>query len=272
MEEHSSELKGFLALAKSARGVAMTSLVTQVLDHPAVNVFGELLDMPNVKELASAPATAPSLELLKVFAYGTWKDYRARQSELPPLSDKQTVKLKKLTVVSLATQSKMLSYEVLMRELELPSVRELEDLLIECTYQGLVTGRFDPQAGHLDVFSCAGRDVHPDELPALTSTLLEWHANATGVMAQVSAQLGAFKQQVDESRTAQAALDQKVEAVKAQLRASAEAGDGSAGGFGGGGGLGDYGGDFDEGEKMRKGGGRLKARHGAPGGKQAARM
>ena len=47
-------------------------------------------------------------------------------------------------------------------------VREIEDLLIECIYNGLLQGRLDQQERHLEVFSCAGRDVrarHPAPFP-----------------------------------------------------------------------------------------------------------
>ena len=205
----SSDLKPFLLLAKTAKGAACAALIKQVLEHPGVNVFGELLDMPSVVELGNT-SHAPSLELLKTFAYGTWRDYKAHEAELPALSDAQVIKLKKLSAVTFAAQSKILAYDVLMRELEISSVRELEDLLIECIYAGLISGRLDQQAACLEVFSAAGRDVHPKEIAAMSATLVEWHRNATGLMANVSSQLTRFKAQADEARKAQADLDEKV--------------------------------------------------------------
>ncbi|EAW88749.1 COP9 constitutive photomorphogenic homolog subunit 7A (Arabidopsis), isoform CRA_c [Homo sapiens] len=43
----------FLLLAKSAKGAALATLIHQVLEAPGVYVFGELLDMPNVREQVS---------------------------------------------------------------------------------------------------------------------------------------------------------------------------------------------------------------------------
>ncbi|KAH0628554.1 hypothetical protein JD844_009889 [Phrynosoma platyrhinos] len=77
----------FLLLAKSARGAALASLIHQVLEAPGIYVFGELLDMPNVREVS--PNTrentvllqladsefSPVFRLLTVFAYGTYSDY-----------------------------------------------------------------------------------------------------------------------------------------------------------------------------------------------------
>lgn len=41
----------FLLLAKAARGAALASLIHQVLEAPGIYVFGELLDMPAVREV-----------------------------------------------------------------------------------------------------------------------------------------------------------------------------------------------------------------------------
>lgn len=267
MDADNTDLKTFVLLAKTAKGAAAAALIQQVLDHPSVNVFGELLDMPNMQELAGGPS-AGSLELLRVFAFGTWSDYKARASALPPLNEVQATKLKKLTVVHLAAQGKLLAYDALIRELELRGVRELEDLLINCIYQGLIQGRLDQQARHLEVFSCAGRDVHPDELPKMAATLTDWGRNANTLLSEVANQLGRFKQQQEEARAAQKELDEKVEVVKASLRETQGTGDN----FGGGAMLdGDARMDFDD-DKMRKSG-RTKGRHvGAGVGKHAARL
>ena len=108
-------------------------------------VFGELLDVENVKALAGTAQSA-SLELLKCFAYGTWKDYRAAAGALPALSAGQAAKLKKLSVVTLASRAKTIAYAALMRELEMSNVREVEDLIIECFNGELLQGKIDQRA------------------------------------------------------------------------------------------------------------------------------
>lgn len=49
----------FLLLAKAARGAALASLIHQVLEAPGIYVFGELLDMPAVREVRPAPGPGP---------------------------------------------------------------------------------------------------------------------------------------------------------------------------------------------------------------------
>lgn len=50
-------LEQFVLLSKTAKGAAAVELIKQALEAPGVYVFGELLDMPNIKEvgLSSLP-------------------------------------------------------------------------------------------------------------------------------------------------------------------------------------------------------------------------
>lgn len=49
--ERGGPLEAFLLLAKSARGRAAAELVREATSAPGLFVFGELLDMPNIKEV-----------------------------------------------------------------------------------------------------------------------------------------------------------------------------------------------------------------------------
>ena len=103
-------LESFCLLAKSAKGAAAAQLITQVLEHPEIFVFGELIDCANIRAVSAArpfpgerrgdlrtlvavrchsatlvlaqlegTSAAPSLELLRLFAYGTWLDYKGER-------------------------------------------------------------------------------------------------------------------------------------------------------------------------------------------------
>ncbi len=45
-------LEQFVLLSKTAKGAAAVELIKQVLEAPGVYVFGELLDMPHIKEVS----------------------------------------------------------------------------------------------------------------------------------------------------------------------------------------------------------------------------
>lgn len=45
-------IEQFLILSKNTKGAAAVELIKQVLETPGVYVFGELLDVPNIKEVS----------------------------------------------------------------------------------------------------------------------------------------------------------------------------------------------------------------------------
>lgn len=53
----------------------MVGIIQQTLNSKRVYVFGELLAMPNVQALRETEH-APHLELLEIFAYGSYSEYR----------------------------------------------------------------------------------------------------------------------------------------------------------------------------------------------------
>jgi COP9 signalosome complex subunit 7 len=63
----------------------------------------------------------------------------------------------------------------LMTKLEVPTVRELEDLLInECMATGLVRGKLDQRRRCFEVHFAIGRDLRPGQLKSLISTIADW--------------------------------------------------------------------------------------------------
>ena len=48
---HSHQVEQYVLLAKSARGAALVALIHQTLEAPGVYVYGELIEMSNVKEV-----------------------------------------------------------------------------------------------------------------------------------------------------------------------------------------------------------------------------
>ena len=176
---------------RAATGKAAADLVDEATAAPGVLVFGELLDLEGVQALASDPSLASTLAQLRVFAHGTLPDYRA-DSSLPPLSPAQELKLRRLTVASLAERSAVLSYADLMRALELSTIRELEDLLInECVAAGVVRGRLDQKERRFEVHEAMARDVEPGRLGELIASLEAWREDVRAALAAAAEQAGA---------------------------------------------------------------------------------
>lgn len=123
-------LEQFVLLAKSAKGAAAVELVKQALEAPGVYVFGELLDMPNISEVLNifpnrvvksmnlfktscfpyqlqVDQFQPYYNLLKLFAFGTYRQYLENKDTLPELTVTQEQKLRHLTIVTLSETNKV---------------------------------------------------------------------------------------------------------------------------------------------------------------------
>lgn len=100
--------------------------------------------------------------------------HTAAQATYPALTAEQLTKLRQLSIVTYASQHKELTYAKLMQELDVGSVRELEDLIIECVYQGLIFARLDQQRGVVEVQYASSRDIGPADLDQMLTKLSEW--------------------------------------------------------------------------------------------------
>ena len=78
---------------------------------------------------------------------------------LPSLSHSQLTKIRQLTLVELASRSRSLPFSTLLASLELSSIRDLENLIIECLYSDLLKARINQRRQILEVDNVVGRDV-----------------------------------------------------------------------------------------------------------------
>uniref|UniRef100_A0A061RVR6 COP9 signalosome complex subunit 7 n=1 Tax=Tetraselmis sp. GSL018 TaxID=582737 RepID=A0A061RVR6_9CHLO len=245
MEE---KIEQYCILAKGARGRALVDLIQKATAEPSLFVFGELLDVESVRELAGTEFSS-SLELLKLFAYGTWKDYKAGAESLPPLDDRQKLKLKQLTVVSIVERTKchaLLSppgaqgrkgaeqkgreeatvpYEHLMSELDISNVRELEDLLItECFYSHVLKGKLDQCKRCLHVHEVIGRDVRVEDLDETISGIESWLGACEGVLKELEERAVYVSAKASEAQERRAAIVAQEDAMGAQAEEIADIG------------------------------------------------
>jgi len=244
-----SYIQQYIILAKNAKGKACSALIQQALGAPNVLVFGELLDMPNVKQLAGTEE-AKWLELLQIFAYGTYADYKARAANLPQLTPVQTKKLKQLSIVALSSQSRLIPYSVLQEQLEISALRDLEDLIIDAIYQGIIQGSLDQKKQQLEIEFAMGRDLKPESLDNMIAVLRNW-SNQSDILLQTikdRAQHASFIHETEKKHKEE--FEKKVENVKKNLKATMETELLHAAEF--------EGADFFEGERSRKGRAKMK--------------
>ncbi|CAH8336817.1 unnamed protein product [Eruca vesicaria subsp. sativa] len=139
------------------------------------------------------------VDVLRLFAHGTWGDYKCNASPIPQLSPDQILKLKQLTLLTLNCPLNtrfsfsplllftfVLPYDTLMAELDVTNVRQLEDFLLnQCMYarliltfaqifQGIVRGNLDQFKRCFQVCFVSGRDLRPGQLGNMLPTLSNW--------------------------------------------------------------------------------------------------
>jgi len=204
---------------KNAKGSGAVSILTQALEAPNVYVFGELLDLPNVQELANGPH-ASFFNLLNVFAYGTYREYKVEKAKLPELSPIQLKKLRHLTVVSLATKSKCIPYSDLLEELEIQNVRNLEDLIIEGIYADIIHGKLDQKNQQLEVDYVIGRDIRPTAITQMVTVLREWCNGCDAVLQGIETQITKANNNREQQIRTINQIEQEVVSIKKTLKAT----------------------------------------------------
>ncbi|XP_030387126.1 COP9 signalosome complex subunit 7 [Scaptodrosophila lebanonensis] len=181
-------LQQFCTLAKVASGAALLDVICQCLSSPNVFVFGELLVEPNVAELKDGP-DAKYYNTLNLFAYGTYKQYRAERDKYIELTPAMQKKLQHLTIVSLAIKTKSIPYSVLLEELEINNVRHLEDIIIEAIYADIIHAKLFQNTRILEVDYAQGRDIPPGYTSKIAETLQAWVNSCDGVSNCIDMQI-----------------------------------------------------------------------------------
>ncbi|KAJ3134093.1 COP9 signalosome complex subunit 7a [Physocladia obscura] len=206
-------MEAFLALAKGAKGAACAQLISDVLAAPGIFVFSELLNVPNVTDLANNSAYASSLRLLQIFAYGSYAEYEGEKPTCPKStpfrnSPPQLNKLKQLSIMAFAQSPKVKSYSIslifhlingrilqtipystLQSYLNIPNIRDLEDLIIDAIYLGIVDGKLDQKNLCLSIKKAIGRDLKPGQDAILFNILNKWLETSSQILSTIDKQL-----------------------------------------------------------------------------------
>ncbi|KAH9005881.1 hypothetical protein EDB86DRAFT_2876897 [Lactarius hatsudake] len=184
-----TKLEPFVLISKSAKGAAAAKLIQDAISAHGVYFFAELLDAPNIKQLAGNEQYGTYYALLETFAYKTYRDYLQQKVALPDLSPTQTTKLKHLSLLSYAMQQRVLPYSFLQTHLDIPTIRLLEDLIIDAIYLDIIRGKLDQKEQQFEVEYTIGRDVPPDSVTGILSSLENWSKTTATVLETLDAKL-----------------------------------------------------------------------------------
>ncbi|TQN68620.1 COP9 signalosome complex subunit 7a, partial [Colletotrichum shisoi] len=232
-------LEPFLALSKSATSSrAAADLVTRVTSNPNTFLFTELLETPQIQALSQSPDFLPHLRLLEIFSDGTYTAYLASGQQLPRLNDAQTLKLRQLSLLTLARDRSNLTYAALQSALGLPSARALEDLVISAIYAGLLDATLDPHRQAVHVNSLATlRDLAPGAVPPMIRALHAWSSRCESTLEDLESQIAGIREAAARRQDDKTEQDARLAKLVDEVRKDPEAGAGRklAVGHGGGG-------------------------------------
>lgn len=246
-------LQPFIHLANSNNATSprfVANLITNATSSPQTYVFAELLETPTIQSLRSPDTPAEYqgyLTLLEIFAWGTWQEYqgekrtvqdilitsesnqanrhpRAATPNLPKLSGEQTLKLRLLSLLSLAATTKPLTYPTLLTALSLPSIADLESLVTTAIYASLISARLSPAATPptINVTAVAPlRDVRPQSLPKMVSVLTEWEGRCGEVVSDLETEIVRIKANAAKRYAKEQAYQKLLEEAKKHRQATA---------------------------------------------------
>ncbi|KAJ8089075.1 hypothetical protein PM082_014323 [Marasmius tenuissimus] len=230
----SARLEPYLLMGKSMKGAAAAKLIQDATSAPGVFVFGELLQLPNVQELGKNQEQEKHLSLLQLFAYKTYGDYLKHQDQLPPLNPAQITKLKHLSIVTLAADKRILPYSELMTALQTPTIRELEDLIIDAIYLDILRGKLDQKEEQLEVEYTMGRDIEPEKLGELLAALKDWASTTAAVLQTLDEKVASINTEANNAKARQESQEKEIQATLKELHEkSKEKGVSGSGGGGG---------------------------------------
>ncbi|CAG8578932.1 5450_t:CDS:2 [Acaulospora colombiana] len=187
---YTSRLEPFLLMSKSAKGAAAAKLVQDATAAQGVYVFAQLLDLQNSQEYSSSYA------LLELFAHGTYQDYKGGVNEIINL----------------------------LVDLEISSIRELEDLIIDAIYQNIVQGKLDQKQQQFEVEFTMGRDLRINQLPALLHELKQWSGRTAGVIDALDKKIEVVNQEEKAAKIAAEQHELQREAMIADIQAKSKKG------------------------------------------------
>lgn len=100
-----------------------------------------------------------------------------------------------------------LSYGDLSSVLQMSTVRELEDLIIESVYLGLLSGKLNQAKKVFEVAEVSGRDVRVSDISSMLATLTNWQSSSAHVMENIHERIVAADQ--DRQRAAKEKTDRE---------------------------------------------------------------
>ena len=193
-------------------------LIVKAIDSPNVFSFNDLLEIELIASMSSHSDYKKFHDLLKLFSYGTYLDYKANEKNLPSLSESAKTKLRHLSIITLSSKCRTIRYETLSANLEVTNIRELEDLIIEAFYADIIKGKLDQEKAQLEIDFTIGRDVTDEQVDVILSVLSDWCKNCDIALNTIQNQITQANVQKQTKLDSQANIEAEVANLKKSIK------------------------------------------------------
>ncbi|CAG8539389.1 5278_t:CDS:2, partial [Funneliformis caledonium] len=143
-------------------------------------------------------------------------------STLPPLDAIQLNKLKHLSIVSLSEESRTIPYDILLQYLDIPNVRELEDLIIEAVYQDVIKGKLDQKRKQLEIEYTMGRDLRPGQIDQMLEVLSVWSQTSEEILKVIDAKITQVRDTAVENKKQREDYEKEVERLRKEVKSNSK--------------------------------------------------
>lgn len=200
-----------LAQAAVLQGAALAAVLQRALNHPNFLAFAELFHLPSCQALRSTDQRNV-VRLLEVASYGTYADFKNERASFPSVQEQFVHKMRILTLSSQAAQLRKLSYDQVRADLDLASDADVEALITQAIYSGMVSGKLDQRSRTFDISSAAGRDARQGpELEGLLQRLHAWRASIAFAQDATHQQIDAVAKEITASKIAKDEYNRRLE-------------------------------------------------------------
>ncbi len=127
-------------LVEKNKGDDLKIVINYILESELLNIE-HLINHPNIQE--SKSKLNKEYNTLMLFSRGEYLEYKADNSKFIELKEKSINKLKRLTIVKIASKNKVLNFSNLISILDLNSQFELDQILFELNISQWVVGKID---------------------------------------------------------------------------------------------------------------------------------
>lgn len=213
----SDRLIHYLSAARNCTPEVAAQICVTATADPQLYQFGELLSFPTIAALSNT-SQHRFHQLLRLFAHGSVDDYCAAPSSFPPLTEPHWKKLRVLTLASLANGNSVLHYQTLQNKLAVSSVREVEDVVLDAIYAGMIRARMDQRAARVEILGAVGRDVvTPTGIADMIATLKAWVSRSTRLVDEIDDKINLISHHAALAKQQKAQAAANIDATKKQI-------------------------------------------------------